>query len=754
MSGGADRMTTPATPAPATPEGSFGRPPGDRPSGGGVPSTAAGERWGWELRAPEVPTPTPFTDRPPGLPAVEAPWLTKLAGSRDRSAGGWWSHVRRICALAVCGTATWLSTAFSNEYSGWVTGALGAGTAVVAYFTLRPVLLPWWGDLRYRRWRRSLVASQQSVLEETREWARRRAEHEQDRSTGVRPEHWEPLRPVTTHRVDVYGGDPSGAASLLLSVAGSQLRTGAKVTVVDLSQDAICHDLVRQVGREGRSVEASLLPDDLAAVDLLANLTPEDVGTVVAEAVHVSERDRSAGGDRTLDATLVEQICGCLRGQMTFTRLHASLRVVAYQEPCPPALSREEYDDLVDLLGEGARRSTEARLFRLAAALQRLAALESPGPESGGSESGEPPGARARPSDPDLRVWELSERVGDLGGELLAHVLFQVLSHRLRHDERGGSRVLVVVGADRFRRTHIERLDQLARRRGVRLVLFFRHLREDAVDLLGGGEAVMFLRLGNAREAEQAASFIGRDHRLVLSQFTVSRSSSLSSTVGTSRTDSVSRQESESSGRQWSRSRNYHYGALMDFPHDSGARTKGDQRTTTWGTSTSVSSGESWSEQTGTSDSQSMGYQRVYEFSVEPTFLQALSPTAFVLIDPRDPGSPRLGDCGPEIDQMAGEAESLRRPDVPTGLADLQRLAGSPGAPGWEVGPGASAQTGPRTLPGLSGHAGAPGHPGRWGSAGVRGLPDAQRLASGRPGPGRTRDTPGPRPGARDPGGS
>ncbi|MBE1611633.1 hypothetical protein [Actinopolymorpha pittospori] len=738
-------MTTPADPP--VPEGSFRRPPA-----GGVPSAATGERWGWELRAPEVPTPTPFTDRPPGLPAVEAPWLTKLAGSRDRSAGGWWSHVRRVCALAVLGMATWLSTGFSSEYSRWVTAALAAGTAVVAYYTLRPVLLPWWGDLRYRRWQRSLVARQQSVLEETREWARRRAEHEQDRSAGVRPQHWEPLRPVTTHRVDVYGGDPSGAGSLLLSVAGSQLGSGTEVTVVDLSQDGICHDLVRQAGQEGRSVDAALLPDDLAAVDPLSGLTAEDVGTVVAEAVHVAERDRGPGGDRALDATLVEQICGCLRGPVTFTRLHASVRVVAHQEPCPPALSREEYDDLVDLLGEGARRSTEARLFRLAAALQRLAALESPA-----LESGEQPGALVRPTDADLRVWELSERVGDLGGELLAHVLFQVLLHRLRHDERGGSRVLVVVGADRFRRTHIERLDQLARRRGVRLVLFFRHLREDAVDLLGGGEAVMFLRLGNAREAEQAASFIGRDHRLVLSQFTVSRSSSLSSTVGTSRTDSASRQESESSGRQWSRSRNYHYGALMDFPHDSGARTKGDQRTTTRGTSTSVSTGDSWSEQSGTSDSQSMGYQRVYEFSVEPTFLQALSPTAFVLVDPRDPGSPRLGDCGPEIDRMAGEGESLRRPDVPTGLADLQRLTGSQGTPGWEVGPEASAQVGPRTLPGLPGHAGGPGHPGRWGSAGVRGLPDVQRLTGGRPGPGRpgqarTGDTPARRPGPGDPG--
>jgi hypothetical protein len=30
--------------------------------------------------------------------------------------------------------------------------------------------------------------------------------------------------------------------------------------------------------------------------------------------------------------------------------------------------------------------------------------------------------------------------------------------------------------------------------------------------------------------------------------------------------------------------------------------------------------------------------------------MQGLSPTAFVVVDPRDPASPRLGDCDPRID--------------------------------------------------------------------------------------------------------
>ncbi|GAA2755531.1 hypothetical protein [Actinopolymorpha rutila] len=686
-------------------------------------SAGTGERWGWELRAPEVTPPQPFADQPPGLPPADAPWLTRLAGRRDRTPLGWWSHVRRVCGLALCGGATWMSTALSGDVGHWTTGTLGAGTAVVGYFTVRPLVLPWWSDLRYRRWRRSVLADQGPVLAQTREWARRRAEHDRVRTAAERPQRWEPVRPVTTHRVDVYGGDPDGAGALLLSVAGSLLDTGAEVTLVDLSQDGISHSVTRKAREDHRAVEAVLLPDGLAALDLLAGLSAEDVGGVVAEAVHVTERERAPGGDRTLDATLIEQLCGCLSGPLTFTRLHASVRVVAYQEACPPQLTREEYDRLTGLLGEGARRSTEARLFRLAAALRRLAALESESRPGAGSE-GSPAEPAARPA---LKVWELSERVGDLAGDLLAHVVFQVLLYRLRGEEDLSGQVVALVGADRFRRTHIERLDRLARRRGVRLVLLFRHLREDAVEVLGGGEAVMFLRLGNAREAEQAAAFIGRDHRLVLSQFTVSRSASLATTVGTSRADSVSDQQAKTSGRQWSRSREYHYGALMDFPHDSGARTRMDQSSSSTGRSTSATSGTSRSEQSGSTEGQAMGYQRVYEFSVEPAFLQALSPTAFVLVDPRDPGSPRLGDCGPELSQEQRDATtSLRRPEfgadeIGTRVGDelRARLARSAGLPD------VAALAG-REMPEPPGLPRAPAGPGT--AAGDRGLPDVERL--------------------------
>lgn len=601
------------------------------------------ERWGWELREPEVPIPSPFTEEPPALPTMDASWSTRLAGRRDKSIRGWYAHVQRFSAFVVALGATWASTALPWTFTPWLTAVLGVVTIVAGYFAVRPLLLPWWGDVRYRRWRGRLLEQQKALVQQTREWAARRDAYDTDLEVESKPERWEPLRPETSHRVDVYGGDPYGCEALLLSVAGSLLDNGTPVTVVDLSQDGICHALVHQSVNKRRQVFAASLPEDIPAIGLLTGLTPEDIGGVVGEAVHVLERDRSAGGDKTLDATLIEQVASCLEAPVTLTRLYTAVRAVTQQESRPDELEREEYDRLVDLLGEGARRSVEGRLFRITAALQRLAGLESAGRPAKST-------AQQAARSADLQVWDLSERVGELGGELLANVVFQVLLHRLRHAEYDDGRVLIVLGADRFRRSHLERLDQLARRRGVRLVFFFRHLREDAVELLGGGEAVMFMRLGNAKEAEHAANFIGKDHRLVLSQFTVQHSSSMSTTVGTSSTESVSDSESVSKGKQWSRSRNYRYGALIDFPHDGGNRSKGGQDSRTTGRTTSTSVGETESEQTGTSESQSTGYQRVYEYSVEPRFLQTLSPTAFVLVDPRDPGSPRVGDASPELD--------------------------------------------------------------------------------------------------------
>lgn len=621
----------------------------------GTGEDSGGERWGWELRDPLVTVPVPFEEPPPRPAAPAARWSAGAARRLDR--GGRTVSVLGGClAVVFGGAAVVVHRTFSGEdlydrYGVWGTVALVAVALIALYVAVRPLLVRTWTDARYRRWHRRCLRAQASVSERSVEWARRRAEHENRHAPEDADQTWVPLRPETTQRVDVYGGEPAGCATLLAGVASSVIESGAQVTVADLSQDGLAHRLVDEVSARGYDVAVGLLPEQLGVSALLHDLPPSDIGAVLAESVHALDRDVPAGGDKGLDAMLVEQACACLSAPVTFARLGAALRVATHQG-APDAdvdalLEPAEQRGLADLLGEGTVRATDERLFRLVAAAQRLASVE-------GSDAiaAQGPGGGAA-----LRAWELSDRVPELAGDLMAQVLFHAVVHRIRiAPPANGSQVLVVTGCDRLRRSHLERLDQLARRRGLRLILFFRHLREDAVDLLGGGEAVVFLRLGNAKEAENAANFIGKEHRVVASQFTVSRSASWSTTSGTSTSESEGDQESVTKGQQWGRNRNFQHSALIDFPHDTGSRSRGGQRSTTTGRSTSVTAGTNTSEQYGGSTGDSLAYQRVYEFSVEPTLLQRLSSTAFVLVDPRDQGSPRLGDCAQELD-----AENLPR---------------------------------------------------------------------------------------------
>jgi hypothetical protein len=81
---------------------------------------------------------------------------------------------------------------------------------------------------------------------------------------------------------------------------------------------------------------------------------------------------------------------------------------------------------------------------------------------------------------------------------------------------------VLVAGADEIARRHLERLAETCDLRGAPVTLLFRHLREDAASMIGGGTTA-FMRLGNHTEAEQAAAYIGRRHTFVVSSYTATR---------------------------------------------------------------------------------------------------------------------------------------------------------------------------------------------------------------------------------------
>ncbi len=111
---------------------------------------------------------------------------------------------------------------------------------------------------------------------------------------------------------------------------------------------------------------------------------------------------------------------------------------------------------------------------------------------------------------------------------------------------------VIIAGADEITRGHLEALADACERRGVPLTLLFRHLRDDATALIGGATATAFMRLGNHHEAEQAASFIGRQHTFTVSGWTATQGGehSTASTSGYSHGTSQSRGTSTTSG--WS----------------------------------------------------------------------------------------------------------------------------------------------------------------------------------------------------------
>ena len=235
--------------------------------------------------------------------------------------------------------------------------------------------------------------------------------------------------------------------------------------------------------------------------------------------------------------------------------------------------------------------------------------------------------------------------------DLVDRLVAQALLHHLRCAPRnrpGMAGVLVVAGADHLGQRTLEELARQSKNAGVRLVLLIEHLRGDLQQLLGGSDsASLIMRLGNAQEAAAAAEYIGRGHSFTLTQ--LSRQTGDTRTTGTSTSMASSTTHSTSNGR-------------------SGGRGG-------WGWNQSESDSESTSTQEGTSESwatsvsDSQTVTRVYEFAVEPTQIQSLPASAFIMVESAT-GDRRIivGSCDPlvvTLDRVADEEyqdDQRRRP--------------------------------------------------------------------------------------------
>jgi hypothetical protein len=612
----------------------------------GNPLFTPGPRLGWVFRDHHE-LAAPFPDPAPDLPAIAA----RVAG---RAAAAERALARSRTWAARPSVAAALLIVVLAGYAKVTTGSYHAGAAAVAIIVVCLPGLGYAGWCWRRRDRLRGATAEHEYEQALASWDERASGHaaaEAARLAG-QPE-WGSLT-APAPRTDVFGGTLTGWQGLL-TVHGASLLAQRPVLVADLTGQHAARQLML-TAREARVPAAGYrLPHDLGRSGLLAELSPGQLATAVAEAIHAggptgTAAPGSAGSrtERALDVRVLEQLAQALaRRSVTPRRMAAALRAALGASIPDGTLAGDElYLIAGDLFPPGYREQVMASLVRLDAVLAELACHAPDG------EPGRPAWLTCLVLDPAAR---------SASGEVLTSLLVQWLTVQVSSgpvDQPAPA--VIVAGADEVSRAHAERLSDACETRGVPLTLMFRHLRDDAASLLGGGTAA-FMRLGNHAEAEQAASYIGRRHTFAMSSFTVTRGDSLTTTQGTS--DSYGTGTSASVARTggWSHSGG---GPFTGSVH-SGGRTK------TTGTSASRTWGANWSHGLSTNWSDAQARQRVYEFAVEPTVLQGLPEHALLVAD-RAGKSLRLRavECDPSIVSLPGVSMSpLPPPARGDGLA-------------------------------------------------------------------------------------
>ncbi|WP_411082708.1 hypothetical protein [Streptomyces sp. cmx-18-6] len=593
------------------------------------------ERWGWEYVEPPALVPYHLANTPPVWTEPHDQELRRLEAAAAQKKGG-----RGIgCAIALM----LLVGIFGSAQYG--VALLVIVVAIVATPRLRISA----ARSAARRRREQLWSDHQRNVEH---WRRLVAEHEaQQRLHSAQADLWYPVRlDSRPSRIDVFGGTGNGWASLLATVGGPLLRNGQAMLVLDFSQQSIALELAVLAAHQDVPVEHVPLPAASVTEDLLDGCTPEELAECLAEALQ-SMRPEGAEVDlHSIDADLIETTVRSLDAPVTYARLAAGLRVLLrIHEPDADAgpLAPHEVEALsqaIDLVGQGERVQNELRHVR------GLMELMAKSPARAGADP-----APAELWLPGRLTILATDDLLDRRKELTDRITFFRILHRLRQRRfTAGTGMLVIAGADQLRRSALESMARQARAAGIRLTLLFEHLREDTVKVAGGSDsATVFMRIGNGHEARDAAQFIGQNHTFLINQLTKQVGETLTDGRGSSYGEQVGESTSTGSSQGGSVS-------SSGFLNSTSGKNWGASRTFT----TSLS--RSWQETTNTSTARSTTegetLSRVYEFTVEPTQLQALPATGMVVVESGSQGRRVVfADCNPGITALP-RLSTLPRP--------------------------------------------------------------------------------------------
>ena len=491
-------------------------------------------------------------------------------------------------------------------------------------------------------------------------------------------------------RADVFGGRLAGWQALL-TTHGTSLLAAQPLLVLDLTSEIACQELVQTAAAAGVPAASWLLPSQIAAAGLLDSLSPAQLATALAEAIHADPRVTASAAatrtDRALDARVLEQLTEALGADVTPARLAAAARAaLGHAGPARPLSAAEQAHIAAQLFPSAYKRQIEPSLVRLEAFLTDLARHASP------ADAAAAPlrlGQRAA----YLTCLALEPSARTARTEALAALAIQWLTVQITASNEPAPAV-IIAGADDITRAHLERLADACERRSVPLTLLFRHLRESGLAMLGGG-ATAFMRLGNHAEAEQAASYIGRHHTFVLSQLTATHGGSRTTTSTTSQ----ARATTDTISVGWNTGWNYTSSGLL-VGESAHGRSGGENRSVARSVSRTWSDALAWAQ--GTNWTAAGTRQRVYEYTVEPTILQHLPDQALLLVTstPRGPALQAI-ECDPAIITLPGAApipghETTWRPGDAHGSESPQfgppglttGVSRQPGWPRWMWQPG------------------------------------------------------------------
>jgi hypothetical protein len=424
-----------------------------------------------------------------------------------------------------------------------------------------------------------------------------------------------------TQRIDVFGGSLWGWRALLTTHGASVLST-QPLLAVDLTGELACGELIELAEDMGVPSAVYLLPEDIGRCGLLTALSPAQFADALAEAIHAGAPG-GARADRAVDLRVLEQLTGALSGEVTPVRLAAAAQA-ALGHLVPAGLLTPQEEALISgkLFPPGYREQISPNLVRLDAFLADLARYTAANAVPAGK-----PGSAAYFTCLALDSTPRGARV-----EMLTALVIQWLTAQVTSSPAAAPAV-IIAGADEITRAHLERLSAACERREVPLTLMFRHLRDDGLGLLGGGTAA-FMRLGHHSEAEQAASFIGRQHKFVLSQLTATLGGHDTHTRTETDGYSVSESAVDSAGKGWHRA--------VPAARRGGSRHRRRTVSRNWSVALSWAQGSNWND--------AKTRQRVYEYEVEPTVLQSLPDHALLLVSRATAGPDlRAVECDPTI---------------------------------------------------------------------------------------------------------